>query len=183
MAVTLPYEDMEFVPLDILTAQEQNQLVANIEYLAGLFPLGSPEIAENAILNTKINNGAVTEFKIADGAVTPAKINFSEFADVVVANTGSITLGAGKWLIALVRKVNQTNASQTAVLLYTVPGTTISDTFACPPAPSGGGQNVFVNMVDFAVVDISSSTTFSISNTTQTNVTVSSRWFALPLKH
>lgn len=79
MAVTLPFPDMEFVPLDILTAQEQNQLVANIEYLAGLFPLGSPEIAENAILNTKINNGAVTEFKIADGAVTSGKIDFTSF--------------------------------------------------------------------------------------------------------
>lgn len=34
MALTLPYPDMNFVPLDVLTAAEQNQLVANIEYLA-----------------------------------------------------------------------------------------------------------------------------------------------------
>lgn len=54
MAVTLPYEDMEFVPLDILTAQEQNQLVANIEYLAGLFPLGSSEIADGAVTSSKL---------------------------------------------------------------------------------------------------------------------------------
>ena len=35
MALTLPYPDMNFVPLDVLTAAEQNQLVANIEYIAG----------------------------------------------------------------------------------------------------------------------------------------------------
>lgn len=35
MAVTLPYPSMNFVPLDILTAQQQNQLVANINFLAG----------------------------------------------------------------------------------------------------------------------------------------------------
>jgi hypothetical protein len=34
MALTLPYPDMNFVPLDVLTAAEQNQLVANIEFLA-----------------------------------------------------------------------------------------------------------------------------------------------------
>lgn len=44
MAVTLPYPDMDFVPLDILTAAEQNQLVANIEYLAGVFPLSAANI-------------------------------------------------------------------------------------------------------------------------------------------
>ena len=38
MALTLPYPDMDFVPLDILTAAEQDQLVANIEYIANQFP-------------------------------------------------------------------------------------------------------------------------------------------------
>lgn len=34
MAFALPYPNMNFVPLDILTAQQQNQLVANIQALA-----------------------------------------------------------------------------------------------------------------------------------------------------
>lgn len=33
--MALPYPGMNFVPLDVLTAAEQNQLVANIEYLDG----------------------------------------------------------------------------------------------------------------------------------------------------
>lgn len=55
MAVVLPYPDMDFVPLDILTAAEQDQLVANIEYLAGIFPLGSSDIADGAITSDKID--------------------------------------------------------------------------------------------------------------------------------
>lgn len=44
MALTLPYPSMNFVPLDVLTAAEQNQLVANIEYIANQFPITSPNI-------------------------------------------------------------------------------------------------------------------------------------------
>lgn len=39
MALTLPYPNMDFTPLDILTADEMDQLVANIEYLAQRFPV------------------------------------------------------------------------------------------------------------------------------------------------
>ena len=39
MALTLPYPNMDFTPLDILTADEMDQLVANIEYIATLFPM------------------------------------------------------------------------------------------------------------------------------------------------
>lgn len=64
MAINLPYPDMDFVPLDILTANELDQMVANIEYLANVFPIGSDEIANNAIISTKINDKAVTSDKI-----------------------------------------------------------------------------------------------------------------------
>lgn len=64
MALTLPYPDMDFVPLDILTANELDQMVANIEFIANSFPIGSTEIASNAITTAKINNGAVTSQKI-----------------------------------------------------------------------------------------------------------------------
>jgi hypothetical protein len=37
MAINLPYPDIDFVPLDILTAAELNMLVANEEYLANMW--------------------------------------------------------------------------------------------------------------------------------------------------
>lgn len=67
MALTLPYPDMVFVPLDILTAEEQNQLVGNIEFLANQFPLAASNIA----------NGAIGSAQLADEAVTADKIDFS----------------------------------------------------------------------------------------------------------
>lgn len=55
MALTLPYPDMVFVPLDILTAEEQNQLVGNIEFLANQFPLAASNIANGAVTADKID--------------------------------------------------------------------------------------------------------------------------------
>ena len=55
MALTLPYPDMVFVPLDILTAEEQNQLVGNIEFLANQFPLSASNIADGAVTADKID--------------------------------------------------------------------------------------------------------------------------------
>lgn len=59
MALTLPYPDMVFVPLDILTAEEQNQLVGNIEFLANQFPLAASNIADGAIGSDQLAAGAV----------------------------------------------------------------------------------------------------------------------------
>lgn len=39
MAVNLPYPNMDYVPLDILTAAEMNQMVANDQYLANMWGL------------------------------------------------------------------------------------------------------------------------------------------------
>lgn len=39
MALTLPYPSLVFVPLDILTAEEQNEIVANYTYIANQFPI------------------------------------------------------------------------------------------------------------------------------------------------
>lgn len=41
--MSLPYPSMTFVPLDVLTAEEMNQLVANIEYLSALAMYSSTE--------------------------------------------------------------------------------------------------------------------------------------------
>lgn len=57
MAITtLPYPNMDFVPLDVLTADELDHIVANID---------------------AINNASIPADSIADGAVTSDKIDFS----------------------------------------------------------------------------------------------------------
>lgn len=63
----LPYPNMDFVPLDILTATELDQLVANIE---------------------AINNANITTNAIANRAVTPAKIDASAFGRFARDNDG-----------------------------------------------------------------------------------------------
>lgn len=44
MALVLPYPDLDFVPLDILTAEEMNQIVANYTHIANQFPITSQNI-------------------------------------------------------------------------------------------------------------------------------------------
>lgn len=82
MALTIPYPDMDFVPLDVLTAEELDQMVANIEYIANCFPLGSQSISDSAVTTAKIN----------DGAVTSDKIDFTTF------NYSTSEQVAGKWV-------------------------------------------------------------------------------------
>lgn len=60
----LPNPGMSFSPFAILTAEEQNDLVENIESLA---------------TGSGIGDGAVTTAKIANSAVTSAKIDFTTF--------------------------------------------------------------------------------------------------------
>lgn len=76
MALNIPYPDMDFVPLDILTALELDQMVANIEYIANdAFPVTNANIADSAVTAGKINTGAVTKAKLAS-AIT----NISDYS-------------------------------------------------------------------------------------------------------
>ena len=76
--VTLPYPNMDFVPLDVLTADELDQIVANID---------------------AINNASITTDSIADGAVTSDKIDWTTIAPywktVATSTSSSVTLPAG----------------------------------------------------------------------------------------
>lgn len=79
MAITtLPYPNMDFVPLDVLTADELDQIVANID---------------------AINNASIPTDSIADGAVTSDKIDWSTLAPywrtVATSTSSSVTLPAG----------------------------------------------------------------------------------------
>lgn len=53
--MALPYPSMSFVPLDILTAEEMNHIVANYTYLANQLPVGTVNIADNAVTSAKID--------------------------------------------------------------------------------------------------------------------------------
>lgn len=66
MALVLPYPNMDFVPLDILTAAEMNELVANIEYISTQFPVATANIADTSITTGKIADSSITFAKMAD---------------------------------------------------------------------------------------------------------------------
>lgn len=87
MSLTLPYPDMVFVPLDILTAQELNEIVSNVEYISDQFPIAAANLASNA----------VTTAKISDEAVTADKIDFTNFIQTGSANVAyqANTTGGG----------------------------------------------------------------------------------------
>ena len=59
MAVTLPYPSIVFVPLDVLTAEELNQMCQNTDYLAGLFPLAAANIDQKSLCDLVYPVGSV----------------------------------------------------------------------------------------------------------------------------
>lgn len=63
-ALTLPNPNMDFVPLDVLTAEEMNQIVQNIETLAAAFPITADNLADNAVTSRSIMEQAVSFRKI-----------------------------------------------------------------------------------------------------------------------
>lgn len=69
MAITtLPYPNMDFVPLDVLKADELDHIVANID---------------------AINNASIPTDSIADGAVTSGKIDWATLAPTSTTSTSS----------------------------------------------------------------------------------------------
>lgn len=55
MALTLPYPNLSFVPLDVLTAEEMNQIVANYTAIANAFPLATTNIADGSVTSDKVD--------------------------------------------------------------------------------------------------------------------------------
>lgn len=89
MALTLPYPSMNFVPLDVLTAAEQNQLVANIEYIANQFPITSQNIDWTTLTSSSTNISSYSVMQT--GTVWRATIDKN--ANLAVCNI-SITFSA-----------------------------------------------------------------------------------------
>lgn len=69
MALVLPYPDLDFVPLDILTAEEMNQIVANYTHIANQFPVTSQNIDWATLIPRaeclyQLGNQSASQFKI-----------------------------------------------------------------------------------------------------------------------
>lgn len=60
---TLPYPSLDFVPLDILTAEEMNQIVANYTAINNA-TIGTNQLANSSITTSKLANKAVTSDKV-----------------------------------------------------------------------------------------------------------------------
>ena len=76
--MSLPYPSMTFVPLDVLTAEEMNQLVANIEHLSNgttLFTSQAGQGLGSFVLSDSIENYDTIEiyYKNTDGTSRSTK--------------------------------------------------------------------------------------------------------------
>lgn len=76
MALSLPH-DLVFTPLDVLTAEEMNEIVENYTFIAQQFPLSADNIADASI------NSA----KLASGGVTAAKVNYDSVFKTISQGT------------------------------------------------------------------------------------------------
>ena len=96
MAITtLPYPNMDFTPLDVLTADELDQLVANINAINNAsIPTGA--IADSAITTPKIADSAITAVKMS-GASAPIATDTTAYGTIssstskTLAHSGFLT--------------------------------------------------------------------------------------------
>lgn len=96
MAITvLPYPSMDFTPLDVLTADELDQIVANIDAINNA-SIPTSSIANSAITTAKINDGAITTNKIDANAITQAKVDLADLTTMTaISFTDYFTPTAG----------------------------------------------------------------------------------------
>lgn len=120
MALNLPYPNLDFVPLDILTADEMNEIVANYTYIANQFPIGPSNLDwSNIALGTEVwslSDGGHSGY--ADNANNGwSGFNFSTSGTVsgpATAYAGSSAQGAAGGGVKL------TSAAPTGLYLVTV---------------------------------------------------------------
>lgn len=88
--VSLPYPNLVFAPLDKLTAEEMNQIVANYTAIANAFPLNADQIATGAITSAKLANGSVGMDAI-NWSAFPMKITFDNVGFALSTNWQVVT--------------------------------------------------------------------------------------------
>lgn len=154
MALSLPY-NLVFVPLDVLTAEELNNLMADINYIGNQFPItssnigsgavGSTQLASSAVTSAKIGSSAVTSAKLASGSVTADAVSYSSVLQPAMAtgspstslttsfaNIGQVGLNFPSGAIVFaIASLNCTGSStETAVSVRLSHGTTYSKVFS-----------------------------------------------------
>lgn len=110
---TLPYPSLDFVPLDILTAEEMNQIVANYTAINNS-TIGTNQLADSSITTPKLANKSVTSDKV-DWTTFKCGMVSNPVSNTIPANgrtrIAQITLPKGKYaLIATASYWASTNA-------------------------------------------------------------------------
>ena len=108
---TLPYPSMDFTPLDVLTADELDQIVANIDAVNNA-TVGTTSIATGAITTAKVADGNITTVKVADDAITNAKIDFSTITSSDLSNIAPTSATATDYISFSVGTVNSLTATK-----------------------------------------------------------------------
>lgn len=67
MALTLPYPSLVFVPLDVLTADQLNEIVSNYEYIANQFPIAASNVDFSTFGENFSESEVATDFTWIDG--------------------------------------------------------------------------------------------------------------------
>lgn len=102
MSVALPYPSMSFVPLDVLTAAEMNQMVANDQYLAGLFPVTTPNIADGSVTISKTNfDGIITNSSGVAGTDVQLQCTRTDTGKGIYFGVGAGGQNRGIWDVTL----------------------------------------------------------------------------------
>lgn len=132
--MALPYIGMDFVPFDILTAEELDHLVANIDALAagtGLndLAIATAKLADLGVTAAKLANASITPSKLALGDTTAAvatveTTSSATFADLAtVGPSVTATVGAnGRALVILTADASNTMLNGYAVMGFTASG-------------------------------------------------------------
>lgn len=94
MAYTLPYPNIVFVPLDVLTAEELNQIVANTEGLASQITSASRTINVIDFGNRKIMWGSITTTSIPSGSEQQFTVKFPQ----LFTNAPTVVATCSKWV-------------------------------------------------------------------------------------
>lgn len=110
----LPYPSMDFTPLDVLTADELDQLVANIN-----------AVNNGTVPTANIADGGITTAKLANNAVATGKIDWTTIVGTVVDGDPVSSGYADFGTIRVQWKNNRYSSLSTSAGAYT----TFSDQF------------------------------------------------------
>lgn len=155
MAITtLPYPSMDFVPLDILTATELDQLVANIEAI-NTATIQTASIANQAITGAKIADTTITSGKLAGGAVLMTR---TELYSNPSGTNGNFTVSDAPTNYDYLEVTYADTNSTPNSAIKLVPSDASS--FALDIAHAGGSSTVYWNIARWVI----SGTTFTHSS-------------------